>query len=163
MGYSVPGAVGAKLARPNHEVIVFVGDGGFMMTGQELVTAVEQKLPVRIIVCDNAVHGSILAGQDKTFGPGNDIATVLQSLDFCGRRQGIRCRGLHSHADRRLRGSIPKSLERPKAHPLFILSRTGAILRPMAKDGRPCINADQSIPIVLLQPLAASYRPRTAG
>ena len=82
MGYSVPGAVGAKLARPNHEVIAFVGDGGFMMTGQELVTAVEQKLPVRIIVCDNAVHGSILAGQDKTFGPGNDIATVLQSPDF---------------------------------------------------------------------------------
>ena len=52
MGYSVPGAVGAKLARPDHEVIAFVGDGGFMMTGQELVTAVEQKLPVRIIVCD---------------------------------------------------------------------------------------------------------------
>tara|TARA_Y100000994_G_scaffold101791_1_gene83803 strand:+ start:1450 stop:3090 length:1641 start_codon:yes stop_codon:yes gene_type:complete len=82
MGYSVPGAVGAKLARPDHEVIAFVGDGGFMMTGQELVTAVEQKLPIRIIVCDNAVHGSILAGQDKTFGPGNEIATVLQSPDF---------------------------------------------------------------------------------
>ena len=82
MGYSVPGAVGAKLARPEHEVIAFVGDGGFMMTGQELVTAVEQKLPIRIIVCDNAVHGSILAGQDKAFGPGNEIATVLQSPDF---------------------------------------------------------------------------------
>ena len=84
MGYSVPGAVGACLARPDHEVVAFVGDGGFMMTGQELVTAVEQKLPVRIIVCDNSVHGSILAGQDKTFGPGNEIATVLQSPDFAG-------------------------------------------------------------------------------
>lgn len=82
MGYSVPGAVGACLARPDHEVIAFVGDGGFMMTGQELVTAVEQNLPVRIIVCDNSVHGSILAGQDKTFGPGNEIATVLKSPDF---------------------------------------------------------------------------------
>jgi len=84
MGYSVPGAVGACLARPDHEVIAFVGDGGFMMTGQELVTAVEQKLPIRIVVCDNAVHGSILAGQDKTFGPGNEIATVMQSPDFAG-------------------------------------------------------------------------------
>lgn len=82
MGYSVPGAVGAQLARPDSEVVAFVGDGGFMMSGQELVTAVEQKLPVRIIVCDNSVHGSILAGQDKTFGPGNDIATVVYSPDF---------------------------------------------------------------------------------
>ena len=39
---------------------------------------------MRIIVCDNSVHGSILAGQDKTFGPGNEIATVLQSPDFAG-------------------------------------------------------------------------------
>lgn len=45
MGYSVPGAIGARLARPKNEVVAFVGDGGFMMTGQELVTAVEQQLP----------------------------------------------------------------------------------------------------------------------
>ena len=84
MGYSVPGAIGAKLARPEQEAVAFVGDGGFMMTGQELVTAVEQGLPIRVIVCDNSVHGSILAGQDKTFGAGHDIATVLRSPDFAG-------------------------------------------------------------------------------
>ncbi len=84
MGYSVPGAIGAKLARPAHEVVAFVGDGGFMMTGQELVTAVEQKLKLCIVVCDNSVHGSILAGQDKTFGEGHEMATVLQSPDFAG-------------------------------------------------------------------------------
>lgn len=82
MGYSVPGAIGAKLARPEQEAVAFVGDGGFMMTGQEMVTAVEQGLPIRVIVCDNSVHGSILAGQDKTFGAGHDIATVLRSPDF---------------------------------------------------------------------------------
>ena len=84
MGYSVPGAIGAKLARPEQEAVAFVGDGGFMMTGQELVTAVEQGLPIRVVVCDNSVHGSILAGQDKTFGSGHDIATVLRSPDFAG-------------------------------------------------------------------------------
>ena len=82
MGYSVPGAIGAKLARPEQEAVAFVGDGGFMMTGQEMVTAVEQGLTIRVIVCDNSVHGSILAGQDKTFGAGHDIATVLRSPDF---------------------------------------------------------------------------------
>ena len=82
MGYSVPGAIGAKLARPEQEVVAFVGDGGFMMTGQELVTAVEQCLSIQVIVCDNSVHGSILAGQDKNFGSGHEMATVLQSPDF---------------------------------------------------------------------------------
>ena len=82
MGYAVPGAVGACLARPGVPVIAFVGDGGFMMTGQELVTAVEQQLNIKIIVCDNSAHGSILLGQSRRFGDASVFATRLASPDF---------------------------------------------------------------------------------
>ena len=82
MGYAVPGAIGAKLARPDHEAIAFVGDGGFVMTGQEMITAVEQNIPIKVIVCDNAAHGSIMAGQHKTFGTDADFVTALRSPDF---------------------------------------------------------------------------------
>ena len=82
MGYGVPGGIGARLARPNHPVIVFVGDGGFMMTGQELVTAVEQGIAIKVIVCDNSAHGSILMGQSQRFGEDAVFATRLASPDF---------------------------------------------------------------------------------
>lgn len=82
MGYAVPGAIGAHLARPEAAIIAYVGDGGFMMTGQELMTAIEQDLPVKVIVCDNAAQGSILAGQVSKYGEAADYATRLQSPDF---------------------------------------------------------------------------------
>jgi acetolactate synthase-1/2/3 large subunit len=64
-------------------VVAFAGDGSFMMTGQELATAVEQNLPLVMVVCDNAAHGSILQGQRQAFG-GDDHAygTILRSPDF---------------------------------------------------------------------------------
>ena len=82
MGYGVPGAIGACLAWPKAPAIAFVGDGGFMMTGQEVATAVEQAIPIKVIVCDNAAHGSILQGQVNAFGADADYATALRSPDF---------------------------------------------------------------------------------
>lgn len=84
MGYAVPGAVGAALARPGARIVAYVGDGGFMMTGQELATALEQGLDLKIVVCDNNAHGSILSGQLKRFGENGVYGTRLASPDFAG-------------------------------------------------------------------------------
>lgn len=53
MGWNVPAIIGAKLANPNHPAIAFVGDGGFMMTGTSIATAVEYDLPVVWIILNN--------------------------------------------------------------------------------------------------------------
>jgi acetolactate synthase-1/2/3 large subunit len=82
MGYAAPGALGAALALPGAEVIAFVGDGGFLMSGQELVTAVQHKLPVKIILCDNNAWGSILVSQKRRFGEEGIYGTRIQSPDF---------------------------------------------------------------------------------
>ncbi len=82
MGYAVPGAMGAALARPQVPVVAFVGDGSFMMTGQELMTAVEARLPIKLIVCDNQAQGSILLAQWEQFGKDKDYATRITSPDF---------------------------------------------------------------------------------
>lgn len=82
MGYAVPGALGAALARPGAPVLAFVGDGGFMMTGQELTTARAESLNVKIVVCDNQAHGSILYAQWQRFDRASDYATRLASPDF---------------------------------------------------------------------------------
>lgn len=82
MGYAVPGALGAALAYPQAPVIAFVGDGGFMMTGQELSTAAQEHLNTTIIVCDNQAHGSILYAQWQQFDADSDYATRIASPDF---------------------------------------------------------------------------------
>jgi len=91
MGYGVPGAIGARLARPDCPAIVFVGDGGFMMTGQELVTAVEQNIDLVVVVCDNGVHGSILEGQRQRFGPEQIYGTRLTSPNFADVARAYGC------------------------------------------------------------------------
>lgn len=82
MGYAVPGALGAALACPGAPIIVFVGDGGFMMTGQELSTAAREGLKIIVLVCDNQAHGSILYAQWQQYGAEHDYATRVASPDF---------------------------------------------------------------------------------
>lgn len=54
MGWSIPGAIGARFARPDHPTVVLVGDGSFVMTGAAILTAVEHDLPLVVVVLDNA-------------------------------------------------------------------------------------------------------------
>jgi acetolactate synthase-1/2/3 large subunit len=82
MGYAAPGALGAAIALPGAEVIAFVGDGGFLMSGQEIVTAVQHNLPIKIILCDNNAWGSILVSQVRRFGDEGVFGTRIQSPDF---------------------------------------------------------------------------------
>ncbi len=90
MGYGVPGAVGAAIADPNRPVFAWVGDGGFLMTGHEAATIVQERLNVTIIVCDNSAWGSILVHQQKRFQDW-DFGTRLVSPDFAqlGRGYGM--------------------------------------------------------------------------
>ena len=88
MGYAVPGALGTALAKPEAPSIAFVGDGGFLMTGQELTAAVQHELPIKVIVCDNNAWGSILVSQQKKFGAEGEFATRLKSPDFAAVARG---------------------------------------------------------------------------
>ena len=59
MGYEVAGAMGLKLARPDREVICFVGDGSYMMANSELATAVMRRVPFTVVLTDNRGYGCI--------------------------------------------------------------------------------------------------------
>ena len=81
MGYGVPAAVAAKLVRPDVPVIGFVGDGGAMMTGQELATALQYGAAPVIIVVNNGMYGTIRMHQEAHY-PGRVIGTALDNPDF---------------------------------------------------------------------------------
>jgi acetolactate synthase-1/2/3 large subunit len=78
MGYGVPGAVGAKLADPAREVVAVCGDGGFLMTGQEIETAVRYGVGITVVVFRNGLHGTIAMHQARDVGrtAGSEIGPV---------------------------------------------------------------------------------------
>ena len=82
MGYGVPGAIGAQLARPGKRVVALAGDGGFGMTGQELITAVGNRLPIVVLVCDNGIYGTIAMHQYNRYGADATYGVALNSPDF---------------------------------------------------------------------------------
>jgi acetolactate synthase I/II/III large subunit len=81
MGYGVPAAVAAKLVHRDRLVVGFCGDGGFMMTGQELATAALEEIGPVILVFNNAMYGTIRMHQERRF-PGRVVGTALRNPDF---------------------------------------------------------------------------------
>ena len=82
MGYSVPAAVGAKLARPNRDVVAVCGDGSFQMSLNELATIAQQNLNIKIIVMRNTVLGMVHELQDVHYGSRYSITELDDVPDF---------------------------------------------------------------------------------
>ncbi|WP_181348169.1 thiamine pyrophosphate-dependent enzyme [Thalassobacillus sp. CUG 92003] len=81
MGYGMPAALGAKLALPSRTVVSLSGDGGFMMTMQELETAVRCNIPIISIVFNNRMYGTIRMHQEIHY-PFKPIGTSLGKVPF---------------------------------------------------------------------------------
>ncbi|CAG0985872.1 MAG: thiamine pyrophosphate-binding protein [Rhizobiaceae bacterium] len=81
MGYGVPGGVAAKLMFPEREVIVWAGDGDFLMNGQEFATALQYGAPVIVVILNNGIYGTIRMHQEREY-PGRVSGTTLRNPDF---------------------------------------------------------------------------------
>ena len=81
MGYGIPAALAAQLLHPERTVIAFSGDGDFQMYGGELATAVQEGLPIIVLVVNNGTYGTIRMHQETHF-PERVIATDLSNPDF---------------------------------------------------------------------------------
>ncbi len=78
MGWSYPAALGAKLAAPHAPVVAMVGDGDFLMTIQEVATAVQYNIPVVAVIVNNQGWQAIRDLQKIAFGDGTDYATMFE-------------------------------------------------------------------------------------
>ena len=82
MGFGLPAAVGAKLACPEKLVIAVVGDGGFQMTNQELATAVQYDLPVKILIMNNGYLGMVRQWQEMFYDRTYSEVDISVAPDF---------------------------------------------------------------------------------
>jgi acetolactate synthase-1/2/3 large subunit len=97
MGYSVPAAVAASLIHPDRVVIGCVGDGGFMMSGQEISTAVQHGGKPIILLFNNNMYGTIRMHQEREH-PLRVVGTDLVNPDFIAMAQSM-----GAHAERVVR------------------------------------------------------------
>jgi acetolactate synthase-1/2/3 large subunit len=81
MGFALPAAMGAKLAKPEHQVVAVIGDGGYQMTVQELGTIMQYKIPVKIVVLNNNFLGMVRQWQQLFHGKRYSF-TEMQNPDF---------------------------------------------------------------------------------
>ncbi|MEQ8663305.1 MAG: thiamine pyrophosphate-dependent enzyme, partial [Gammaproteobacteria bacterium] len=81
MGHAVPSAVGAAITCRGRQVVACVGDGGMLMTGHELATAVRHGARLLVLVFDNACYGTIEMHQERRY-PGRRIGNTLVNPDF---------------------------------------------------------------------------------
>ena len=84
MGFALPAAIGAAVARPDLKVIAVAGDGGAQMTVEELAVAVAERIPVVLVVMDNGCLGMVRQMQDESFG-GRRCAVELSGAGGVGR------------------------------------------------------------------------------
>ncbi len=91
MGFGIPAATAAGLRFPGRQVICLIGDGGFLMGGNELAVAAERRLPLVVILANNNSYGAIRVNLERAF-PGQRTATELVNPDFqfIGRAYGAK-------------------------------------------------------------------------
>ncbi len=90
MGFALPAAIGARLARPDRPVVALLGDGGFAMSGLELLTAVRERVPLTVIVFNDGHYGLIRKQQLGAYG--HAFGTALENPDFHGFAESVGAR-----------------------------------------------------------------------
>jgi acetolactate synthase I/II/III large subunit len=101
MGYAVPGAVGAALARPDHPVLAVAGDGGFLMTSAELETAVRLGVGIKVLVLQNGLYGTIAMHQAASGRPVS--ACDISAVDIAGLSRALGAHAIECDEESSLR------------------------------------------------------------
>ena len=112
MGFGLPAAVGAKLARPDAEVWAIVGDGGFQMTQAELATLAQERLKINIAIINNGYLGMVRQWQEFFYGS-RYSATPISSPDFVKLADAHGLRGLRVETRGDVEGTVQRARELP--------------------------------------------------
>jgi len=110
MGYSVPSGIAAKIIDPSRTIVVFAGDGEFMMNGQELATAVQYRAGVIIIVFNNGMFGTIRMHQERGY-PGRVSGTDLHNPDFAALAKAYGAHGERVDTTEEFAPALARALE----------------------------------------------------
>jgi acetolactate synthase I/II/III large subunit len=110
MGFGFPSAIGAQLARPKDLVCAIVGDGGFQMTMSELATAVNLKLPLKVLIINNRFLGMVRQWQSLFYENRLSGVDLVGNPDFVKLAESYGCKAFRMRRTADIRPVLEKSL-----------------------------------------------------
>lgn len=111
MGFGLPAAMGAQIALPNEMVVAVVGDGGFQMTNQEIITAIQYKVPLKVLIMNNGYLGMVRQWQEMFYDRAYSEVDLSISPDFVKLAEAYGAKGLRASKPSELRDVLREGLE----------------------------------------------------
>lgn len=136
MGYGVPAAIGAQLGAPDQEVVLFVGDGGFQMTNQELAILNEYNIPIKVVILNNQSLGMVRQWQESFFNGRCSESIFSTQPDFVKMAEAYHIKGIRIDDPKTLESDLTEAFK--EKGPLLIevmVSQTEHVL-PMIPAGK---------------------------
>ena len=135
MGFGLPASIGAKMGRPDRQVVLFVGDGGIQMTLQELGTIMQEKTAVKIVILNNNWLGNVRQWQELFYGERYSQTRLLNpDYSLIAKAYGIRYRMLDDRAQ--LEDAVKEMLDAEEAYILDAHVCEKGMVYPMVPGGR---------------------------
>ncbi|MGB7069353.1 MAG: biosynthetic-type acetolactate synthase large subunit [Pyrinomonadaceae bacterium] len=111
MGFGLPAAIGAQLGRPNEQVVAVVGDGGFQMTNQEIITAIQYGIPLKVIIMNNGYLGMVRQWQEMFYDRAYSEVDLSISPNFVKLAEAYGALGLRAEKPNELRSVLKQGLD----------------------------------------------------
>jgi acetolactate synthase-1/2/3 large subunit len=135
MGFGVPAAIGAQVGRPGELVIDIDGDGSFIMFPQELATAAQYNLPVKIAVLNNRWQGMVRQWQ-QLFYKSRFSHSEMVNPDFAKLAEGFGIKGIRCERKADVRKCVEQMIQHPGPCLVDFLCETNENVYPMVASGK---------------------------
>ena len=111
MGFGLPAAIGAQIALPDETVVAVVGDGGFQMTNQEIITAIQYNVPLKVLIMNNGYLGMVRQWQEMFYERAYSEVDLSVSPDFVKLAEAYGAKGLRASHPSELKDVLREGLE----------------------------------------------------
>ena len=134
MGFALPASMGAKIAKPDRDVVAIIGDGCFQMTIQELGTIAQEDLPTKIVILNNNFLGMVRQWQELFFEKRYSFVD-LKNPDFVKVSEGFGVRSEKVETREELDGAIARMFDHPGPFVLEVVCEKEENVFPMVPSG----------------------------
>ena len=152
MGFALPAAIGAKMAKPDEDVWVIVGDGGIQMTAAEFSTCAQEEVKVNVAIINNGYLGMVRQWQEFFYG-GRYSATPMRNPDFVKLAEAHGLKGMRVERREEIKDAVEQARAEPgsvvidfkveKEDTVFPMVAAGADLNEMIRRPLPVANKEK--------------------
>ena len=135
MGYGLPAAMGAQVARPDRLVVLIDGDGSFVMNSQELATVVENQMPIKCVIINNGGHGMVRQWQDVIYGGRFQSIDLSASPDFVKLAEAYGAMGIRASKPNEVVPALEKAFAVPGPVVVDVMVDKDELCLPMVPAG----------------------------